>query len=491
MKPAARVGVALAVLAIAALRRRRTGRRAGAATVLSAQHAASPSKRPVAALVVGAVAVAVCLVLAIAAYPTSDLAAAVAIAAAVWFGGPLFWGSWTGNDRFVDDLLRARSQPLLALILRVIRSAVVGAASLVAGLYILPLATVAYYFAERASGRLPPGSEGQFWVALVTLALVALAWAAYPFAAGFCAATDRRATRSGHVRALRVLAGVVRWGGRNVTGAVIMVRRTLWAAVPLVGTSVFAAIMFVGTLALQPALAQSDALEGFALAGLDAEQVAIGTAVGGAAGILLFEWLRVLRRTADWAALVLVAAFTLAVGGMVLAVRELTTHDHLWVAGPDVLAGLGYGVSVAALLELGHAIAAGAAVLLRIRDGDSHAETAAINEVPFRLGQIVGAGEQDPPAKLDRAGDFEVQRRQLLNPSPDGQLEPVIGGRGMPLVRVACLAALPFVLVTGGVFGTPSGALLLPWGALLCMACVSLILYAELLGMLLRRERGS
>jgi len=213
------------------------------------------------------------------------LVGSVAAVAVLWFVVPLAWARWTRDEALVAHLVAERRRSLTVLLICALGRLATALCALAAGLYLLPLALIGYMSAESLSGRLVEGSSWHTNLALAASALAVLAWAAYPLAAGFCAA--RGGTPDGVTGRL---ARTVRWGGRSVTTTVAQLARHWKITLALLSTSLVALLLVGAIYALVPALAHSDAFEQFSLYHVDPDQVAIGAAAGVLVMIDMLAW---------------------------------------------------------------------------------------------------------------------------------------------------------------------------------------------------------
>ena len=211
-------GVLMAgVIAWALLRSVRSAGARSASTGLAAQSSARARVRrwPTLALaVVAAIGAAV--------WTLGDVigtVGAISAAATVWFVVPLAWARWTGDSSLIDDLLAERRRSLTVLLLSGAGHLIAAAAAICAEVlrYLWGWQPTCWLSHSRGGWSRACRAPGQPGVG-GGLALVVVAWAAYPLAAGFSAA---RGHRGGVAEAV---ARMVRWGGRAVTGTMTRLR---------------------------------------------------------------------------------------------------------------------------------------------------------------------------------------------------------------------------------------------------------------------------
>lgn len=428
------------------------------------------------------------------AHPASDLLLALAIIAYIYFVFPLAHATWVQDHTVVADLMTERRQSATILIITAAKRLVTALAALCASLYILPIAFAGYILFWL---DIDQQSDSRFLVLCMLVLLVALAWFCYPFAAGYLEAAARPAVTP-RGRFAKRLAMLVRWGGRRVTSGGTTLYRSRVRFVPLLAGVVAAAALVVGTLAIVPLLAKANAFEEFRRRGFDTDYVAVSVAAAVIVVLDLFAWLRARIRTPVQAVLLLVATFVVGVAGSVLTDVVAATDREAYATTPSVLAGLCFGVFVAAAVEFAQTIAAGAVAMQRLSGEPMYAELSRGSALPYGLGVTTGTrgwtGLQRELSQIrERAAKqvAETPRRRLLEARPEHGLEPLLGYRGMPLARALCVCALPIALVWSATFGVPDGGLLLaPWGLLVIMGFISFAFYFEILWMwLLREER--
>lgn len=404
---------------------------------------------------------------------------AISAAAAVWFVVPLASAVWTGDLALIDDLVAERRRSLTVLLLCAAGRLIAAGAAVCAGLYVLPLALATYMLAESFAGRLVDGSERQSNLALALLALVAVAWAAYPLAAGFCAA---RGGRPGGVAG--GLARMTRWGGRLVTGTGTRLVRRWKVALFLLWSSVVAAVLVAGIYALVPALARSDAFAGFAAYGVDTDQVAIGAAAGVLVVHDVLAWGRERSTGAASAMATVVAALAVGLLGLGAAETQLTVHDGVWGVPRGVIVGVAFGVAVAAMLDLAQAVAAGAMALGRRRGEEPYFELAAINRVWYSLGHALG----EPGRPTMRRARAELRGSLARAFGEWAASDPRY--RSVGVAGALCAACSPLALAVNVLAGRPDdGPELFGWFALLVLGIGGVVAWAYLAAIAFARRR--
>jgi hypothetical protein len=306
-------------------------------------------------------------------YSSSDLPAWVFALALLWFVTPLGIAHRSGDTALTQALLEEREKSLTVIFLNWLRWVAMGAAAVVASLYVIPVASLAY------TAVLPVGtvSDGSLLSLALAIGLVgggALAVVLYPFAAGVCEGMD-----------------VARWGGRRVTTPVAGVWNTPVRALFALSWALTTVVIVGAVYATQGALADSDAFDAFEAAGFDKDEVAIAAAVGGVVGLDVAEWVRRFCRQAATAALLVLAEFV-TLGGVWIAMDVASdAKGAIWLSTPSVVVGALFGVWFALLLSIAQAIAAGMTALGRRRSARPYPEKAAWCSGIYAFGISTGA----------------------------------------------------------------------------------------------------
>jgi hypothetical protein len=467
---------------------------AAAQRILRPRRPATPTPRrsTAAYLAFGLLAIA-SILLAGLTYSTSDLPASVFALAVLWYVVPLGLAHKRGDSSATQVLLEERKESLTVLLLKWLRWVVLGVTALIVSLYWIPIASLAYIAVSpvgTVSGD--PESPRALAVAVSFVGGGGLALVLYPLAAGLCEGIDSVDCSHPTARRLRLIARVLRWGGRTVTTPVVGLWRTpirAWFAMSWVLT----AVIFVGAVyATQGALADRDAFEQFETAGLDGNDVAIAAAVSGVAGLDVAEWVRGLCRRAVAAASVVLAEFV-GLGMVWIAIGVASDLEGtIWLFTPSVFVGALFGIWFALLLSLAQAIAAGMTALGKRRGTRPYPEHAEWCSGIYQFGLSVGA-QLAHGARVRTLVNAALAARPAARPTRQvrpGELRGVLRGFAATWTgrwHLLCLASLPLTAVLGAFRPEPSGVVVLLYIPLAIMAMLGLVVSMVLLQVLIGR----
>ena len=126
---------------------------------------------------------------------------------------PLAAALWRGDHERVHDLLRARTDPLTVLIVKIVYRELVGVAALCAALWAVPIAFL-LLVAGPQSRSLAGSSLPTLPIMFLLTVSGFLPWWLMKIAGHFPPDMDRRETRAPAVRILAAVLRPVQWGNR-------------------------------------------------------------------------------------------------------------------------------------------------------------------------------------------------------------------------------------------------------------------------------------
>jgi hypothetical protein len=286
-------------------------------------------------------------------YPASDLLS-IFVLAALWFLVPLAVAAHRGDEARIGDLLDARRDPLTMHILRLTARMVTTITAIFANVVGLLVAYGGFLLLRYLDEGGPSSSDqhlpDKYLAQFVPVAIVAVLFV-IAFAAGRSKQEDQRW-----------------WGARRRAAMWRDIRaRPLGLSIIIVGM-IPGTIWLLGLYAVPAILATSTLFDQFDEFHLNPEHLVVSTAAGLLVASDVLAWLRGRRQTAESAIRLMLGVFATSLLASWLVDCAARGSDNVWFVGPAVLTGAAFGVSIAALLDLGQAIATGMSVASKPKD---------------------------------------------------------------------------------------------------------------------------